>query len=310
MPTSTLLKMATDKTLTVFTPTFNRLETLRDCYASLKRQTNGDFKWLVVDDGSSDGTREEVRRWAEEGRVEIEYVYQSNQGMHIAHNTAYENIDTELCMCMDSDDYLTDDAIEIVLDKWAEVRGKKYAGIMALNMFKNGNIIGNMFEVESTTLTTFYSEGGKGDKKLVYVTDIVKSYPPYPRFNGEKYVGLSYKYMMIDKDYKMATMNHPVCVVEYRSDGSTMNMIREYRNNPKGFSALRRVSIANSPNFLFKLKESVHYVSSSLLSGNRRYVQESPSPLTALLATPLGVALYLIVKHTDGKLLRYAGLIR
>ena len=46
------------KTLTVFTPTYNRKHTLPRTYESLCRQTCSDFEWLVIDDGSSDGTRE------------------------------------------------------------------------------------------------------------------------------------------------------------------------------------------------------------------------------------------------------------
>ena len=88
--------MKTMKTLTVFTPTFNRAECLRRCYESLLRQTCRDFVWLVVDDGSSDGTADLVREWQRAGHVEIRYHYQENGGMHTAHNAAYRLMDTEL----------------------------------------------------------------------------------------------------------------------------------------------------------------------------------------------------------------------
>lgn len=42
--------------ITVFTPTYNRAYILENLYRSLQRQTFVDFEWLVVDDGSSDGT--------------------------------------------------------------------------------------------------------------------------------------------------------------------------------------------------------------------------------------------------------------
>ena len=88
-------------TLTVFTPAYNRAYTLHKCYESLLKQTCKDFMWLIIDDGSTDNTKELVEGWIKENKINIKYIYQENQGMHGAHNTAYENIDTELNMCID-----------------------------------------------------------------------------------------------------------------------------------------------------------------------------------------------------------------
>ena len=97
------------KSITVFTPTYNRAYCIYKCYESMKRQTNKDFEWLIVDDGSSDGTDELVKSWMnEETGFNIKYIYKENGGMHTAYNVAYDNITTELAMNIDSDDYLTD----------------------------------------------------------------------------------------------------------------------------------------------------------------------------------------------------------
>ena len=92
------------KTLTVFTPTFNRAGLLPRLYASLVGQTCDDFEWLVVDDGSTDGTAALVKSWQREGRLTVRLLQKSNGGMHTAHNAAYATIETELCVCIDSDD--------------------------------------------------------------------------------------------------------------------------------------------------------------------------------------------------------------
>ena len=97
-------------TLTVFTPTFNRAYCLHLCYESLLRQTCTDFEWLVVDDGSTDNTRALVNGWIQDGKISVRYIYKENGGMHTGYNTAYDNIDTELAVCIDSDDYMPDDA--------------------------------------------------------------------------------------------------------------------------------------------------------------------------------------------------------
>ena len=131
-----------DKTLTIFTPAYNRAYTLHKCYESLKRQTNKNFKWMIIDDGSTDNTVDLVAKWKEKSDFEIIYIYKQNGGMHTAHNTAYQNIDTELNVCIDSDDYLTDDAIDKILSFWEENKDEKYGGIIALDIFQNGEIIG------------------------------------------------------------------------------------------------------------------------------------------------------------------------
>ena len=106
--------------LTVFTPTFNRRHTLPRTYESLLRQSCKDFIWLIVDDGSSDGTGGMVAEWINDGKMDIKYIYQDNQGMHGAHNTAYRNIETELNVCIDSDDYMPEDAVEKIINCWKE----------------------------------------------------------------------------------------------------------------------------------------------------------------------------------------------
>ena len=266
-------------TLTVFTPTYNRAYTLHKCYESLKAQTNQHFKWLIIDDGSNDNTRELVDSWILEGVLNITYHHQENQGMHGAHNTAYELIDTELNVCIDSDDYMPDDAVEKIIKFWNENKRYNLAGIIALDAYTDGTIIGKKFP-ENIKETTLFEVNNihkiPGDKKLVYRTELTKEYP-YPLFKGEKYVGLAYKYYKIDEKYKLATLNEVLCIVEYLEDGSSMNMLNQYRKNPKGFAFYRIENIKNSrASFKFKFKESIHYVASSLISKNKRFLLEAP----------------------------------
>ena len=216
--------------LTVFTPAYNRVHTLPRTYESLLAQNCKDFIWLIVDDGSSDNTAELVRQWQEtDNGFEIRYIYKENGGMHTAHNTAYAHIDTELNTCIDSDDCLAPGAVEKILRKWESVRDCGYAGIIALDSDMEGNIIGQGFPegLTETTLMGYYAAGGSGDKKLIYRTDIINQYPPYPVFEGEKYVALAYKYRLIDQDYKLAVLDEIVCNVDYQPDGHSTGMWKE-----------------------------------------------------------------------------------
>ncbi|GGD73356.1 glycosyltransferase family 2 protein [Paenibacillus nasutitermitis] len=288
--------------LTVFTPTYNRAYTLHLCYESLKRQSCRDFLWLIIDDGSGDGTRDLVAGWIREGLVPIRYHYQENQGMHSAHNAAYERIDTELNVCIDSDDYMTDDAVERIITFWQAYGSRNYAGIVGLDAAPDGSWIGTAMPegLKASTLTDLYAKHGvKGDKKLVYRSELTRKSPPYPIFQGEKYCPLSCKYILIDQQYPLLVMNEPLCIVEYRPDGSSMNMIRQYRRNPQGFRFFRKIAMRYAPSFKERLRESVHYVSSSLMSGSRRFLRESPCKWTTLLALPLGCLLYLYIQKTN-----------
>lgn len=290
-------------TLTVFTPTYNRAYVLKQCYDSLCRQTCKDFVWLIVDDGSSDNTKEIVDEWmANDNGFEIRYVYKENGGMHTGHNKAYELIDTELNVCIDSDDYMPDDAVELIVDFWNENRDSSYSGIIALDVYKNGQVIGKELpNKKSTTLSGYYQNGGQGDKKLIYRTEVINKYPAYPEFKGEKFVPLDYKYLLADQDYELLVMNKPVCVVEYMEDGSSKNMLRQYYRNPKGFAFMRKVHMIYDKGFVRRFKTCVHYVSSSFISGNRHFVKESPKKVMTVLAVPFGIVLYCVVKYSNRK---------
>lgn len=287
------------KTLTVFTPAYNRAHTIGRTYESLCRQTCKDFCWLVVDDGSSDNTRQLVEGWIAEDIIPIRYIYQLNQGMHGAHNTAYRNIDTPLNTCIDSDDYMPDDAVEKILACWQKYGSDQLAGIIGLDVTDDGQVIGTRFPdgMERTTLQGFYQSGGKGDKKLVYRTDVIKSYPEYPLFEGERYVGLAYKYMLIDQDYQLVTLNEPLVVVEYQQDGSSFNMFKQYWNNPRGFAFFRKAEMMTTKSLKRKLQVCTHYVSSSIMCHNWHFVKESPEKMLTLLCVPSGLALYCLIRY-------------
>lgn len=280
--------------LTIFTPAYNRAHTLGRTYESLCHQSRKDFIWLIVDDGSRDETRTMIEAWqrADNG-FQINYLYKSNGGMHTAHNMAYENIDTVLNVCIDSDDCLADGAIEKIYAKWEEIKDKDYAGIVGLDADMNGALIGNAFpdDMTETTLSAYYAKGGKGDKKLIYRTEIVNQFPPYPVFEDEKYVGLDYKYRLIDQKYTLATMNEVLCNVEYQHDGSSATMWKQYKLNPKGFAFLRTVYMKYATSRKRALIDAVHYVSSSILARDKRFILHSPRKILTLCAIPAGVVL-------------------
>ncbi len=306
--------------LTVFTPAYNRAHTIERTYESLCRQTCKDFEWLIIDDGSLDNTSQLIYSWLKEDTTnnnllnqsnlhefegwceagfKIRYIWQENQGMHGAHNTAYRNITTELNTCIDSDDWMPNDAVERIVNFWSEHGSERYAGFVGLDATPDGKIIGSKFpeNMTETTLSGYYAQGGSGDKKLVYRTDVITKYPEYPLFEGERYVGLAYKYMLIDQDYKLLTLNVPLVTVEYQPDGSSFSMYKQYWNNPQGFAFFRKTEMQYAPSIKRQFIVCAHYVSSSIISKNWHFLKESPKRLMTLLCIPAGVGLYLIIRH-------------
>lgn len=285
--------------ITVFTPAYNRAHTLPRTYESLKAQECKDFVWLIVDDGSTDETAELVEKWqGEENGFKICYIYKENGGMHTAHNTAYEHISTELNICIDSDDKLAPSAIEKIREKWEAVKSLDYAGLIGLDADFNGNIIGKGFpeNLTETTLTGYYANGGSGDKKLVYRTDVINKYPPYPVFEGEKYVALAYKYRLIDQDYKLAVIDEVLCNVDYQPDGSSATMWKQYLKNPQGFAFWRKVCMQYPESKKRLLVDCIHYCSSSIIAKNKHFISESPKKGLSVICAPLGFLLSLLIK--------------
>ncbi len=286
--------------ITIFTPTYNRAYTLDKLYNSLMSQTNKEFIWLIIDDGSTDNTKDLVDSWIKENKIEIKYIYQDNQGMHGAHNTAYHNISTEYNTCVDSDDYMPANAVEIILINLESIHGNpSYAGLVGLDSYVNGEIVGTVIpnHLNKVKLNELYLlHGVTGDKKIVYKTSLVNEYPEYPIFKGEKFVPLDYKYLLIDQDYYLKPVNEVFCIVEYLPDGSSRNMFRQYMKNPKGFAFSRLTRIKYAKTFKEKLKNSIHLNSSALFIGDLRWVFRSSDKMLAIFTFPLGILLNLYIR--------------
>lgn len=290
--------------LTVFTTTYNRAYCLHKLYESLCVQTSKDFKWLIIDDGSTDGTKDLVDRWAKKGIVVIEYFHKENGGMHTGHNKAYELIDTELNVCIDSDDWLPNDSIEKMIMLWRNFGNKSYAGIIGLDITKKGKIIGTSFP--SNLRKCKYSElfekyRVSGDKKIMYRTDVVKSLPKYPVFRNEKFVPLYFP-LVIDRDYDLLCFNEIFCIVDYKEDGSTLNIYSQYFNNPLGFKHSRKIEMLYYQSKKMKFKSAIHFISSKLILREYDLIKDSPLKILTLIAIPFGFLWYINLIFKKNKL--------
>lgn len=285
------------KTITVFTPTYNRAHLLGRLFDSLLRQSSKDFTWLVIDDGSIDGTRELVEGWQAEGRIEIQYAYKANGGMHTAHNLAYDLIDTELNICIDSDDWMPDDAVAMILSRWRTVRADPtVAGIVGLDHSPDGKLIGTPLPQNGTrcTLSGLYAQHRvRGDKKIVYRSSVTHRFPRYPEFDGERLVPLDWLYRLIDQVYDLVAFNDAYVIVEYQPGGSSRNILCQYFQSPRGFREARVVSIRHAVTLTEKMRNVAHYGISCFIVGDWSPWRQSPAPIWSVLTWPLSLVAYL-----------------
>ncbi|MEH7419366.1 glycosyltransferase family A protein, partial [Neobacillus drentensis] len=177
--------------ITVFTPTFNRGYIVEKLYRSLQQQTFNDFEWLVIDDGSKDNTEELFKKWmSEENSFPIRYIKYENGGKHRAINRATDMANGELFFIVDSDDYLTNDALESIVEWEKSLSDKKlFCGVSGNRGKSKNDILGTTFNGEYIDATSL--ERNKfninGDKAEVFYTDILKRYK-FDEFEGEKFI--------------------------------------------------------------------------------------------------------------------------
>lgn len=280
--------------LTIFTPTYNRAYCLKEAYDSLLRQTNKNFVWLIVDDGSTDNTEEIIHNWIEDGKLDIEYVFQDNAGKMAAHNAAAKLCKTELFVCLDSDDQMTDTAVEEIFSFWNVHHSDRIdlIGIIApkaiINM--NGDIIRKPQLPTGLIYTTgrgLYQRGYQGETAMFFKADILRSYP-FPVQEGEKFISEISAYDIMDENFVWITYNHPLMKCQYREDGYSLNLLKINVENPKGVVYVNQQRQRKIGRFSPTLMKE--YIAYSLIAKLplRSIVNYSYYPLLCALMIPIG----------------------
>lgn len=249
--------------ITIFTPTYNRGYILPQLYKSLCKQTDSDFSWLIVDDGSSDNTSTMVHEWIQEKKIDITYVYQKNAGKHVAHNHGVELCQTPLFICVDSDDILAADAVKTIHSYWEQDKAN-YNNFMGYCTKRGGGSDktnkDSPFWPAEDSLVWAYELGEKyhyrGETGLVWITDHLKKYH-FPVIPGERFVTEIVLYYQFSKPMKIK--NDVFYFFTYQPDGYTKSGFKLQVNNPKGTAIAKKVEALFSGNFFRKLKGEIKY---------------------------------------------------
>lgn len=291
--------------ITIFTPTYNRATLLSRCYESMKRQTNQKFVWMVVDDGSTDNTKELVEQWKEEQNdFLLEYYYKENGGLHTAYNEAIKHMTTPLCVCIDSDDFMPDNAIETILNFWNQYGTDEYAGIVGLDYDLKGNVIGDELPQQKSVNLIDLLIGrypiNNGDRTNVVRTELYKKFAPMKVFQGEKNFNPHYMHLQISQEYDFLVLNENLRFVEYQPEGMSASMLKQYKTSPNSFAETRKLYLSFPNTTLkFQFRHAIHYVSSCLLARKvNTMLKETPRKMITVLAIPFGMvlAMYINVK--------------
>lgn len=225
--------------VTIFTPVYNRANTLKRLYDTLVRQTCKDFEWLVVNDGSTDDSDLVLEQFmAEDNDFSINYFYKENGGKHRAINYGVERAQGELFFIVDSDDWLASDAIGTILKYYEPIEGDlSFAGIAGTKVDSEGCISGTTFRGEYIDATSLERDkyGIIGEKSEVFRTSVLREFK-FPEFDGEKFISEAVVWNKIAYNgYKLRWFNHPIYYWEYQVDGLTSNLRKLYKNNPQGY---------------------------------------------------------------------------
>lgn len=287
--------------LTIFTPSYNRAAFLPKACDALRRQSCKDFVWLIIDDGSSDGTEQLVSELQNrDNGFAIRYVYKENGGLHTGYNEAIARADTELCMCIDSDDYIAEDAVSFILQTWERVKRPDCAGIVGQVMGLDGVKHGAVEPFNSYVNLNQYDAKNKwsGDRKLVVRTDLYRSVAPMPSFEGEKNFNPQYMHILISKDHAFYSVDRVLCVVDYQNTGMSAGIWKQFLNSPNSFAEYRRMKMTVMPYGLAgAVRNAIHYDSSCILAGKPKDIlTRSPRKLLTCAVSPLGLLLSLCVR--------------
>ena len=288
-------------TLTIFTPAYNRADLLPRAFHALCAQKNKDFVWLIIDDGSTDNTAQVVESFQnQDAGFEIRYFRKENGGLHTAYNAAIELADTELSMCIDSDDWIAEDAVEKIISLWREVRRPDCAGILALDAMPDGTPTCHIDAEGYINMNQYnLTHAWGGDRKLVVRTDLYKSVAPMPSFAGEKNFNPQYMHIRIAENYEFYVMNEVLCYVDYQDAGMSASIFRQYMNSPNSFAEYRRMKMTVKQNTLKNIvRNAIHYDSSCILAGKPlEIVTRSPRKAITLMVAPIGWLLSWYIRY-------------
>lgn len=284
--------------ITVLTPTFNRGGGLQSLWDSLQKQTVKEFEWLVVDDGSTDGTKNLITQLQEKSDFPIRYIYKNNGGKHTALNVGIQTICSELIFIVDSDDCVTDDAVESILKIHKKYRSQNnICGYAFLRAFPDGKINGKKFDVDerigSYIDVRVNGDDTGADKAEVFKTHCLKEFP-FPEYPNEKFLGEDLVWVRMARKYEMVHINKAIYVGNYLEDGLTNNRRKHNIASPIGCMHRAEEFMESDLKTRYRIKGGLQYIVYGRFAGVKvvDLIRKSRHKVLATVCTPGGLFLH------------------
>lgn len=282
-----------EKLLTILTPTYNRGKYLGDIFKVLQQQTNQNFEWMIVDDGSTDNTKEIVESFIESNKLRIRYFYKENGGKHTAVNYGLKYISTKLTVILDSDDTFTNDAVEVIKKIYSENKNEKnICGFTFLRQRKNGELFGKAFPREGRYNFSEWrlSKISAGERCDVFYSEIMKQYP-FSEYEGEKYIGESTMMIKMSYKYDMIGKNIVIGISDYLEGGLTDSNRRLRLHSLLG--SIEYCNLCMMPGIYWRrrLKSALLYDTYGFLKniGPEKLINDSNVPLLTTIFYPISI---------------------
>lgn len=286
------------KSLSIITPTFNRAGLLPRCYESLKAQTCDDFEWIIIDDGSMDGTKELVEKWIvdPERTIAIDYHWKENGGKHTALNASHAYIHGKYVLILDSDDYLTPAAVETVCNTWNEFYSDKQIGCISFyKALEDGTIVSKQIKsrVVSDHISFRVNQKSGGDQCETVRSEYFKEFI-FPVYPGERFISEGLLWNHIGYNYKTVYCSESIYICEYLPDGISKSGRALLMRNPKGMIALTKTYFDARVCMKIRIKETWLYIVYSLCDKRlfRTIIADSGQQLLTASQLPVGICLY------------------
>lgn len=261
--------------VSVITATYNRKTELKTLYKSLLENIIENLEWIIVDDGSSDGTEDLVKDFIEENKIKIKYIKQKNAGKMSAINNGIKYITNPYMFEIDSDDYLVpnflEEAVKDIKKLKLNLNENTSYGIAYLKKIGekpswfNNNLVSNYISKNKTIkMFNLYNEYlYQGELLILFKTSIRKKYT-YEVEKGEKFITEAYLYNKLDNEYSGVYLQNKVALIaEYQEDGYTKNINKVFFENPKGYFKYYKSNL-NMDLKKIKLKKKISFVKNYL----------------------------------------------
>lgn len=248
--------------LTIFTPTYNRAYILPQLYASLCRQSSTDFEWLIVDDGSTDNTAGLATQWIAENKIAMRYIRQENGGKHRAINRGIKEARGQLFFIVDSDDCLTDDAVQwINATAGSILADDNFCGISGIRVTPQGDKIGGGADfgtIDCNAIDLRLKHGIAGDLAEVFKTDVLRKYL-FPEIAGEKFCPEALVWNRLARRYNMRFVHHGIYVCEYLPDGLTAKITKLRHQSPKASATYYAEHFRDNISLKWRIKAAINF---------------------------------------------------